>query len=120
MSGLTKELLQDIHQVVNEATKPSSPKTKKKTVINVKTETGEEFNTTEEQIVKVIANRPDGKYTLKIKGDDHPAAMAFLIYRNSAARKAWAYTAQGAFVEIPNSDSYQNKWSNIADKLSAN
>jgi len=46
--------------------------------------------------------------------------MAFLTYRKAAARKAWAYTAQSAFVEIPNSDYYQNKWSNIADKLSAN
>ena len=89
------------------------------TVINVKTETGMEFNATEEGIVKVIADLPDGKYTLTIKGDDHPAAMAFLTYRKAAARKAWAYVTQGAFVQIPNSEYYENKWANIADKLSA-
>ena len=30
MSGFTKELLRDIHQIVNEATKPLSPEMKKK------------------------------------------------------------------------------------------
>jgi len=90
------------------------------TVINVKTETGIEFTATEEEIVSIIANLPDNKYTLVIQGDDHPAAMAILTYRKAAARRAWAHTAQGAFVEIPDSDYYQNKWSNIADRLSAN
>ena len=89
------------------------------TIITVKPETGKEFNATEEAIVEVIANRPDGKYTLTIEGDDHPAAMAVLTYRRAAARRAWAYLAQGAFVEIPDSDYYQNKWSGIADRLSA-
>ena len=30
MSGFTKELLRDIHQIVNEATRPLSPEMKKK------------------------------------------------------------------------------------------
>ena len=90
------------------------------TLITVKADTGMEFTATEQGVVKVIADLPDGKYTLTIKGDDHPAAMAILTYRRAAARRAWAYVAQAAFVEIPDSDYYQNKWSSIADRLSAN
>jgi len=63
MSGFTRELLRDIHQIVNEATKPLSPEMKKKIEELAAELAGKHTNTNEDK-VKVILTK------MAMSGDD--------------------------------------------------
>ena len=63
MSGFTKELLQDIHQIVNEATQPLSPEMKRK-IEKLAAELADKHTNVNEDKVKVILTK------MAMSGDD--------------------------------------------------
>ena len=66
MSGFTKELLRDIHQIVNEATQPLSPEMKKK-IEELTDELDDELgNVPRTTIVRALTNMVKQSFILNI------------------------------------------------------
>jgi len=63
MSGFTKELLRDIHQIVNEATKPLSPEMKQK-IEKLAAELADKYTNVKQEKVEAILTK------MAMEGDD--------------------------------------------------